>query len=173
MRFDFFGNNHPAAISWTASGASVGLLALDRNGDGRITNGFELFSNVTPQPGNAATHLGFKALAMYDRRYYGGNDDGVIDAKDAVFTKLRVWIDRNHNGVSEPGELLNMNQAGIQSIFIHYIYSNWRDQYGNRFQYRAQIKWSDPNRRNGNAQGSGGGRAQWAFDVVLLSAKGH
>jgi len=37
-----------------------------------------------PQPGNPARHLGFRALAMYDRRYYGGNDDGVIDSKDAV-----------------------------------------------------------------------------------------
>ena len=49
--------------------------------------------------------MGFKALAMYDRRYYGGNNDDVIDAKDTVFSKLRVWVDSNHNGVSEPGEL--------------------------------------------------------------------
>jgi len=172
VRFDFYSLGKPELMSWTAAGANVGWLALDINRDGRIDNGSELFSNVTPQPGKAGTHLGFKALAVWDQPNFGGNGDGWITAKDYVFSRLRVWVDSNHNGISEPGELLTMQQAGIAGISVHYLPDNWTDSYGNRFQNRAQITWSDPNHGNGKGQGSGGGRAQWAYDVVLLSATG-
>jgi len=172
VRFDFYGLGKPELMSWTAAGADVGWLALDINRDGRIDNGSELFSNVTPQPGKAGAHLGFKALAVWDQPNFGGNGDGWITAKDYVFSRLRVWVDSNHNGISDPLELLTMQQAGISAISVHYLPDNWTDSYGNRFQNRAQITWSDPNHGNGKGQGSGGGRAQWAYDVVLLSATG-
>jgi len=169
VRFDFYGDNKPKQMSWTAAGAKVGWLALDLNWDGLISSGLELFSNVTPQPGKAGTHLGFRALAQWDKPSMGGNGDGQITSKDYVFSRLRVWVDSNHNGISEPGELLTMEQAGIQAISVHYLPDNWTDQYGNRFQNRAQVTWSNQNHGNGKGQGSGGGRDQWAYDVILLS----
>ena len=169
VRFDFYGDNKPPQISWTAAGAKVGWLALDLNGDGLINNGLELFSNATSQPGKAGTHLGFRAIAQWDKPTMGGNGDGQITSKDYVFSRLRVWVDSNHNGISEPGELLTMQQAGIQAISAHYLPDHWTDQYGNRFQNRAQVTWSNQNHGNGKGQGSGGGRDQWAYDVVLLS----
>jgi len=75
--------------------------------------------------------MGFRALALYDDPANGGNHDGVIDQKDSIFSSLRVWVDKNHNGITDPGELLTMQQAGIQSISIHYNDSHWTDAYGN------------------------------------------
>ena len=169
VAFDFFGTGNPIQTSWTSAGWNGGWLALDRNGNGRIDSGQELFSNVTPQPGLRSTYLGFKALAYYDNPHYGGNGDGWIDAQDSIYSKLRVWVDLNHNGVSEPSEMLTMSQAGIQAISVRYLPDNWADSFGNRFMSRAQVIWSNPNHGNGKGQGDGGGKSQWAYDVILLS----
>ena len=165
--FDFLGNGSPQSVAWTTSGSKTGWLALDRNGNGRIDNGIELFSTLTPQPGSAASHLGLKALQMYDLPYYGGNHDGEIDAQDAIFSKLRVWVDTNHNGITDPGELLTMAQAGITAISTDYLFSNWTDQYGNRFTYRAHVTWSDPKHGSSSGQSLALDRAQWAYEVML------
>jgi hypothetical protein len=143
VKFDFFGDAKPIQMAWTAAGAQAGWLALDRNGNGQIDNGSELFSNVTPQPssGNRPPN-GFNALAAYDLPSNGGNGDGVIDEQDAVFPKLRVWVDSNHNGVTDPGELLSMGQAGIKSISLKYGLSKWTDAYGNQFRYRSNITFT-------------------------------
>jgi hypothetical protein len=169
VRFDFYGNHKPVQLSWTAAGANVGWLALDMNHNGLIDSGFDLFSNLMMQPGPSGTHLGFKALAQWDTPKMGGNGDGLIDSRDSVFRRLRVWVDLNHNGISEPGELLTMQQAGIRAISTHYLRDIWTDQYGNRFQNKAQITWASGS--NGRGQGSGGGRSQWAYDVVLIQGK--
>jgi hypothetical protein len=171
VRFDFNGTGKPIQIAWTAASTNVGWLVLDRNGDGVINNGLEMFSNVTPQAGLAGTHLGFKALAQYDMPGNGGNRNGWIDAADTVFPKLRLWIDRNHNGISEPAELLTLAQAGIDSISVHYLKDNRTDAYGNRFMNKSQVRRSQQGNGNGKGQGQGGGSDQWAYDVILQSAK--
>jgi hypothetical protein len=162
VKFDFFAKGKPIQMAWTAVGSHDGWLALDRNGNGRIDNGTELFSNVSPQPNSGTeSKLGFRALAVYDQPASGGNGDGVIDQRDAVFSKLLVWVDKNHDGISEPGELLTLQQAGIQSISVHYEFSNWTDVYGNQFRYRSKIAFA------------GGGPAgdHYAYDVILVTAK--
>ena len=162
VKFDFFANHKPVQTSWTAPGTDAGWLALDLNGNGKIDNGLEMFSNVTLQPGKAATHLGFKALALYDLPANGGNGDGWIDAKDKVFSRLRLWVDKNHDGISEPGELFTMQQAGITAISLSYGPMKWTDAYGNQFINRTMIV---------RAQGPGVGQGQWAYDVILAYAK--
>jgi len=161
VMFDFFGTHEPRQTSWTAAGSDVAWLVLDLNGNGVIDSGLEMFGNVTPQPGKAASHLGFKALAVYDLPANGGNGDGVIDAQDRIFSRLRLWVDKNHNGISEPGELLTLQQAGIQSISLNYQTQKWTDAYGNKFQNRAKIVFA----------GHGQGGDHWAYDVVLVTAK--
>ena len=160
VKFDFFGKRKSLQMAWTVAGTSVGWLALDRNGNGQIDNGSELFSNVTAQP-SGPKKLGFRALADYDQRANGGNGDGVIDHGDAVFPRLLVWVDKNHNGVSEPGELLTMQQAGIQSISLHYTLSRWVDSYGNQFRYRSKIAFT-----SGVPAGD-----QYVYDVLLGTMK--
>jgi hypothetical protein len=161
VNFDFYANGKPFRVAWTAPGVENGWLALDLNHDGKIDNGEELFSNVTPQPGLAGQHLGFKALAQYDGPKFGGNGDGVIDAKDAIYSRLLIWVDRNHNGVADPGELMTLKQAGIKSISLDYYNdASYTDANGNQFRYRARVAWTDASK---NA------RQGWAYDVILVT----
>jgi hypothetical protein len=161
VRFDFFGTGKPIRVAWTAAGATAAWLVLDLDRDGRIDNGLEMLSNVTQQPGKPATHMGFKALAEYDKPENGGNGDGTIDARDAVFSRLRLWQDRNHDGISQPNELFTLAQTGVASIDLHYQQQKWADAYGNRFGYRAKVRFA----------GGGHGQDHWAYDVTLLQAK--
>ncbi len=107
VSFTFFPNKPAVQISWTDPNFSNGWLALDRNGNGRIDNATELFGNLTPQP-PSATPNGYLALAMFDQLANGGNGNGVIDPGDQVFSKLLVWIDSNHDGISQPEELYSL-----------------------------------------------------------------
>ena len=119
VQFNFFGNG-AIQTSWTAAGADIGWLAVDRNGNGTIDDGTELFSNVAPQPGSSSKANGFSALAVHDQPSMGGNGDGMISSKDAVFSRLLIWVDKKHDGISQPSELLTMQQANVKSISVNY-----------------------------------------------------
>jgi hypothetical protein len=105
--FDLTGDGVAEQVA-TVSGGD-GFLALDRDSDGRITSGRELFGD---QHGAAN---GFTELARFD-----GNLDKRIDANDAVFESLRVWRDENRDGVSTAGELSTLAGLGIESIDLSY-----------------------------------------------------
>jgi hypothetical protein len=140
--FDITGTGHPIQIAWTAPGADNAFLCLpDING--KCNDGKNLFGNFTPQP-KSATPNGFAALAVYDLPSNGGNGDGVIDARDAVFASLRLWIDANHDGISQPEELHTLPSLGAKSISLTYKLDRRTDQYGNVFRYHAQVNPGDP-----------------------------
>lgn len=132
LLFDIKGNGAPMQIAWTAAGADNGFLALPGS-DGLVHNGKELFGNFTPQPPSAHPN-GFLALAQYD-----ANGDGVIDASDPVYSRLRIWRDANHDGISQPEELHTLAEMGVSSIVLNYSLSMRTDEFGNVFRYKGKV----------------------------------
>lgn len=131
--FDLDADGAPDALAWTDAGGGDGFLALDRDGNGRIDSGRELFGNHTVQRSSEDPN-GFRALALYDV-----SGDGVISSDDPVWSSLRIWVDANHNGVSEDGELAPLGAYAIRAIDLTYRESRRRDRHGNELRYSSQV----------------------------------
>lgn len=158
VRFDLNGNGTADSLSWTSATSTAAWLVMDRNRDGGINSGKELFGNYTVQTESpiGAEPNGFIALAEYDKPEHGGNSDSAISQNDDVFLKLRLWRDVNHNGLSDVGEVHGLWEYGIEKISLEYKESRHRDKYGNEFRYRAKVTGADDTKLS-----------RWAYDVYL------
>lgn len=100
VTFYFDINNDGSKEELHELGAGSGFLALDKNGDGKINDGGELFG--------ARTGNGFAELANYD-----DDSNGWIDENDAVFSKLSVWVK-----CGDTSRLLSLSEANVAAIFL-------------------------------------------------------
>ncbi|HEU4459752.1 MAG TPA: calcium-binding protein [Methylibium sp.] len=117
--FDANGDGIKNGTAWI--GGDDGLLVWDRNGNGSIDSGVELFGDETILADGLKAPHGFAALSDIDRGSVVngaavGARDGVFDARDAEYTSLRIWRDVNQDGISQATELTNLAEAGVQSI---------------------------------------------------------
>jgi len=101
--FDIDNDGFAERVGWIES--ADGLLVRDVNLNGSIDNITELFGNDL-LTGHA------------DLRQSDGNADGTINAQDAIWTALKVWVDANSDGVSQAAELKSLEEAGIRSISL-------------------------------------------------------
>jgi hypothetical protein len=141
VTFDILKTGQPIQITWTKRHSDTGFLVLDRNNNGKIDDAGEMFGNHTltaygePTPEN---FNGFAALAEYDNADLGGNNNGRIDPGDAIWSRLRVWIDSNHDGVTQPEELLTLESLSITGIDRDSDADHQkRDKFGNLYKFRG------------------------------------
>jgi hypothetical protein len=152
-RFDLNANGKLEQIAWTRENGDDAFLVLDRDGDGVIKDGSELFGDKTEQPASWEKN-GFLALKVFDV-----NGDNLIDARDPVFSQLRLWIDVNKDGRNGEAELKTLAASGVNSIEVDYKTSKREDEHGNAFRYRAKVRsMGEPK------------VGRWAWDVFLVPA---
>jgi hypothetical protein len=137
VRFDIDGDGDQDQVAWTERGSLVAFVAMDRNADGVIDDGSELFGNATHLSSGGRAEHGFQALVELDE-----NHDGVVDDRDPAYRRLLVWVDTNHNGLSERSELRGLREAGVAALFTNYRESRRTDANGNVFRYvgRAMLQ---------------------------------
>jgi hypothetical protein len=101
IAFDLNSDGAPEQISFVGHGS--GFLALDKNGDGKVNDGSELFG---PHTGN-----GFQELAAYD-----ADLNGWIDENDPVYAQLRIWTQDGLSTLSEKG-IGAINTSSVDTPF--------------------------------------------------------
>ena len=124
VHFDFDSNQKIENSGWI--GKNEGFLVRDLNGNGQIDNGTEMFGNHTVLQNGKNAVNGFEALKDLD-----SNGNGKFDAEDEAWSQVKVWRDANTNGIADSGELLTLEQAGIESINLKYDYQKEADENGN------------------------------------------
>jgi hypothetical protein len=156
--FDIDGNGTLDQTTWTMMNQDTGFFWVDLNSNGQVDNGRELFGSDTQMSGILPAGNGFAALAQYDLARNGGNGDGVLSAADTVWPRLRLWVDWNHNGRVDAGEVSTMDDLHIQSIDLTSQPVNLADPNGNYVLSYATV------------HGAPGYDDSWALDVLFQRA---
>lgn len=134
VTFDIDGDGNVEQMSWTMRNSPIAFLAIDRDGDGQITSGKELFGNFT-RPGSPN---GFDALQKMAMESNGGIARHSVSNDDPLFSRLLLWTDSNHNGVSEPEELRPASDL-VSDIGLGYQIRKTVDEHGNAFTFRSWV----------------------------------
>jgi hypothetical protein len=153
VQFDLRDDGHRIRMGWTRLGTDNAFLALDRNGNGRIDSGAELFGNYTRLASGEQATNGFEALAELD-----ADSNGTVDASDAAWQRLLLWTDRNHDGMSTADELQPIAGSTVAGLETDHRRVGRKDQWGNEFRYMAHYRLA------------GGARATY-YDIFFRTAE--
>lgn len=134
--FDHDGDGVLTKTGW--AGKNDALLVWDRNANGSIDTGAELFGDFTVLPNGTLAPNGFAALAALDL-----NGDGIIDASDPAFAELKLWRDASQDGVSQGGEFITLADAGIVSLNLANTLKNQNLANGNQLSREGSFTRAD------------------------------
>lgn len=151
IHFDHEGDGVLTKSGW--AGSDDALLVWDRNANGSIDTGAELFGDFTPLPNGTLAPNGFAALAALD-----ANGDGIIDASDPAFAELKLWRDVSQDGVSQVDEFITLAEAGIVSLNLANTLKNQHFANGNTLSREGSFTRAD------NSEG-GMGEFRFAADT--------
>jgi hypothetical protein len=127
----------PEQMSWTdPAHHNAWLVRPDPDGSVRSIAS-NMFGNLSPQPPSDEAN-GYMALA-YLAAQTGCGRVVRLDSTCAIWNELRLWEDRNHDGIAQPEELRTLEQSGIEALSLNYREVKRADQYGNRFRYTANV----------------------------------
>jgi hypothetical protein len=135
--FDLDADGNAEHISWTNPKTEEAFVWVDLVPNGRVDNGAELFGIGTILPSGERAPNGFAALAVYDTPAAGGDADGRITISDAIWARLRVWVDANHDGISQPAEVGPIQRYGVVELQLGYSVDWSIDPSGNRHLLRG------------------------------------
>ncbi len=160
MGFDLRGDGKKQCWSWPEAGSGNGWLAMPgrTNHDGMVDSGKDLFGSSTyqmhpvfinaPCKDNPACRdeNGYAALFELKQPDLGGYEDYdnkdtvyILSDKDKLWKDLRVWIDENRDGISQPSELHKLSEFGIKTISLIPAMTGEYDEWGNWFLYAAPL----------------------------------
>lgn len=134
VSFDINADGILDRITWTGRESDVALLAMDRNGNGTIDDGSELFGDHTLLSNGSTAANGFEALTSFDT-----NRDSIIDTRDEIWPRLLLWTDRNHDAIAANDELALVADSNVNALRLDYKWSGRRDSNGNIFRWRATL----------------------------------
>jgi len=137
VSFDVNADGFPDAVQWVRRGGDEAFLALDRNRNGVVDDGSELFGVGTPLFEGGSAPNGFVGLAQYDQPLLGGNNDGVISRADAIWPELMLWLDANADGVATRNEMRRPESLGLTSFGTIPRVQRLTDAAGNSLPYWA------------------------------------
>lgn len=165
VRFDIDADGDLDRVAWTPRGSDVAFLAIDQDGDGRISSGRELITRHTRgTPASSAN-----ALIVLANDASGGERRGVIDTRHPLFPRLLLWTDVNHNGISEPSELRPAPQA-LSNIGLGFERHHRGDRHGNESRYRGFVHVRpDQTTVRARALDDESSRRRWMYDVCLIT----
>lgn len=139
IAFDFDSNKTPIQTGWLHP--DDGFLVWDKNNDGVIDNGEELFGDRSLLPNNTKAQDGFLALSYLD-----SNRNKLIDKGDNLWSELKVWQDKNSDGITQKDELYSLDKAGINYIELNITKSHFYDLNNNFHQLESFVNWDNGNR---------------------------
>ena len=165
VRLDIDADGTRERVAWPEAGARVAFLALDRDGDGRVTSGRELIGSASEPGARSACDA---LLRIFERSE--SMRAGSIHAGHALYEQLLLWTDSNHDGSSDAGELTRAREQ-FTAIGLGYSAGDWADAHGNRIRWEGWLhaRTGGPDQHDAVTPADEQLRRRRSFEVILAT----